>query len=148
MVTLTRRALLLTAAWLATAARFKASVPHPTAGATTSIDEFLDLSQRLLGRSKLDPEIGKIYLSALVADADPAIYLATLVQSNGNPTPEQAAVARTIIEWWYTGVYTREGQPRVAAHAGALMWSALGRPAPGTCAGAFGEWSRAPETVA
>ena len=89
---------------------FEPSLRNRRPSAPTSLDEFLELSQRLLGRSKLDPEIAQIYLNALLADADTAVYLATLVQSNGNPTPEQSAVASTIIEWWYTGVYTIEGQ--------------------------------------
>ena len=148
MATLTRRALLWSAVWLAPAARLRAFAPPAPAVAPTSLDEFLDLSQRLLGRSKLDPETGQIYLDALLADADTAVYLATLVQSNGNPTPEQSAVASTIIEWWYTGVYALEGKPKLATHAGAMMWSALGLPAPGTCAGPFGAWSRAPESIA
>lgn len=148
MASLTRRALLASAVLLAPAARLRAFGPLPPVAAPTSLDEFLELSQRLLSRSKLDTEIGQIYLNALLADADTAVYLATLVQSNGNPTPEQSAVARTIIEWWYTGVYTLEGKPRLATHAGALMWSALGCPAPGTCAGPFGAWSRPPDTIA
>jgi fructose 5-dehydrogenase small subunit len=148
MASLTRRALLTSAVLLAPAARLRALARRPAAVAPTSLDEFLDLSQRLLGRSKLDPEIGQIYLDALVADADTAIYLATLVQSNGNPTPEQTAVAQTIVEWWYTGVYIVEGKSRLATHTGALMWSALGIPAPGTCAGPFGAWSRPPDTIA
>ena len=147
MATLTRRALLWSAVWLAPAARLRAFAPPPPA-APTSLDEFLELSQRLLGRSKLDPEIGQTYLNALLTDADTAVYLAMLVQSNGNPTPEQTAVAHTIIEWWYTGVYALEGKPRLATHTGALMWSALGCPAPGTCAGPFGAWSSAPESIA
>jgi len=148
MASLTRRALLTSAVLLAPAVRLRALALRPPAVAPTSLDEFLDLSQRLLGRSKLDPGIGQIYLNALVADADTAIYLATLVQSNGNPTPEQTAVAQTIVEWWYTGVYIVEGKPRLATHTGALMWSALGIPAPGTCAGPFGAWSRPPDTMA
>lgn len=145
---MTRRALLSSAVLLAPMARLRGFARQPPAAAPTTLEEFLELSQRLLGRPKLDPEVGKTYLNALVADADIAIYLATLVQSNGNPTPEQSDVARTIIEWWYTGVYTLEGKPKLATHTGALMWSALGRPAPGTCTGAFGAWSRPPETNA
>lgn len=148
MANLTRRALLWSAVLLAPMARLRAFAPQPPPAAPTSLDEFLELSQRLLGRSKLDPQTGQIYLNALLADADTAIYLATLVQSNGNPTPEMKALASTIIEWWYTGVYTVDGKPRLATHAGALMWSALGRPAPGTCSGAFGAWSRPPGTIA
>ena len=146
MASLTRRALLWSAVLFAPLARLRAVAAQPSTAAV-SLDEFIDLSQRLLGRSKLDREVGQVYLSALLTDADTAIYLATLVQMNGNPTPEQAAVARTIVEWWYTGVYTINGTPRLATHTGALMWSALGRPAPGTCHGQFGAWSAPPESI-
>src|SRR5262245_40844653 len=113
-----------------------------------SLPEFMELSQRLVGRPKLDPEVGQIYLDALLGDKDNAIHLATLVQSNGNPTPEQRVIAQTIIEWWYTGVYSVDGRPRLATHSGALMWSALQMPAPGTCVGPFGAWSRPPQSIA
>ena len=148
MASLTRRALLWSAVLLAPSSRLRAFALQPPTAAPTSLDEFLELSQRLLGRSKLDREIAQIYLDAVRSNADDAIQLAYLVESNGNPTPEMKALASTIIEWWYTGVYSLEGKPRLATHAGALMWSALGRPAPGTCAGPFGAWSRAPETIA
>ena len=128
---------------LAPAVRLRAFARQP-APAAVSLAEFVELSQRLLGRSKLDQEIAQVYLRALLTDPDTSIYLATLVQMNGNPTPEQAVVASTIIEWWYTGVYTINGTSRVATHTGALMWSALGISAPGTCAGPFGAWSHPP----
>ena len=113
-----------------------------------SLAEFLELSERLLGRSKLDPEVGQIYLNALLADRDNAIYLATLVQMNGNPTPEQRMLSQTIVEWWYTGVYAVDGKPRLATHTGALVWSALEMPAPGTCAAPFGAWAKPPRSMA
>ena len=148
MASLTRRALLWSAVLLAPAARLWAFALQPPAVAPTSLDEFLELSQRLLGRSKLDRQIAQIYLDAVLSNADDAIQLAYLVESNANPTPEMRALASTIIEWWYTGVYALDGKPKLATHAGALMWSAIGTPAPGTCAGAFGAWSRPPETIA
>jgi hypothetical protein len=146
---LSRRGLLLsTVVLLAPSARLRALSARSRATQPTSLDEFVELSQRLLGRSKLDRDVAQIYLNALLADADNTIYLATLVQMNGNPTPEQAALSRTIIEWWYTGVYTIDGKPRLATHTGALVWSALGMPAPGTCAGQFGAWSQPPPGIA
>jgi hypothetical protein len=148
MTGLSRRAFLFLAALFAPAARLQALTRQPATASAISLDEFIELSQRLLGRTKLDREIAQIYLGALSADADTAIHLATLAQSNGNPTPEQSEVARTIIDWWYTGIYTIDGKARVATHVGALMWSALGMPAPGTCAGAFGAWSHPPDTIA
>ena len=102
----------------------------------------------MLGRTKLDREVAQIYLDAVLSNADDGVQLAYLVESNANPTPEMKALAATIIEWWYTGIYTRDGKPRVATHTAALMWSALGMPAPGTCAGAFGAWSQPPDTLA
>jgi hypothetical protein len=145
MASLSRRAALALVVWLAPVPALRALARQP---ATTSLDEFLELSGRLLGRSKLDRDIAQIYLTALNADPDSAVYLATLVHSSGNPTPEQAVLSRTIIEWWYTGVYTIDGKPRLATHTGALVWSALGMPAPGTCTGQFGAWSRPPLGIA
>ena len=106
MASLTRRAFLAVAALFAPAAHLWALAPP---GTQVSLDDFIELSERLLGRSKLDREIAQVYLSALTTDADTAIHLATLAQSSGNPTPEQTAVARAIIEWWYPGVYAIGG---------------------------------------
>jgi len=145
MARMTRRTWLRSAVSLAPTVRFGAFASQPSAA--VSLDDFVELSKRLLERRQVDRELAQVYLSALLADPDTAISLANLAQSNGNPTFEQAAVARTIIEWWYTGIYTRGGKTFVATHTGALMWSALGRPAPGTCAGAFGAWSRPPESI-
>jgi hypothetical protein len=146
MLRLSRRAFLAAVAFVAPAWRLRAIAAPPAT--QVSLDEFIELSERLLGRAKLDREIAQVYLTALNADADTAVHLATLAQSNGNPTPEQTTVARTIIEWWYTGVYAVGGQSRLATHTGALMWSALDMPAPGTCAGPFGAWSQPPRSLA
>jgi hypothetical protein len=146
MLSLSRRAFLAAVAFVAPAWRLGAMASPPAA--QVSLDDFVELSERLLGRSKLDREVAQVYLSALNADADTAVHLATLAQSNGNPTPEQTAVARTIIEWWYTGVYSVGGTSRLATHTGALVWSALDMPAPGTCAGPFGAWSKPPRSLA
>jgi len=139
MTSLSRRAFLAVAAAFIPAYRLRA--------VAVTLDEFMELSERLLGKKNLDRETGQIYLNALNADADSAVTLAYLVQMNGNPTPEQRALSATIITWWYTGVYTIAGKERVATHTGALAWGALGRPAPGTCAGAFGAWSQPVQTI-
>jgi hypothetical protein len=133
MAHLSRRAFLAIVALLTSVVRPGAAGAQAPAAARVSLDEFVELS---------------VYLNALMSDADTAIHLATLVQSNGNPTPEQSAVARTTIEWWYTGVYTINGASRVATHTGALMWATLGMTAPGTCRGPFGAWSQPPRPVA
>ncbi len=107
------------------------------------------LSQRLLERSPLDAQVGKIYFSALISDAANIPLLARLVQGPGaDLTPAHLALERTIIECWYTGTYTVGGERRLATHTGALTWAALGMPAPGTCTGPFGAWARPPRPIA
>lgn len=78
-----------------------------------TLDDFMELSERLLNRKHLDRKNGQLFLDALNADADDAVTLAYLVQSNGNPTPEQRALSATIIEWWRTGIYYVGGKKRV-----------------------------------
>lgn len=78
---------------------------HRLRASAVTLDEFVELSERLLGRTDLDRQVAQIYLDALNGDADTAVTLAYLVQSNGNPTPEQRALAATIVAWWNSGVY-------------------------------------------
>ena len=105
------------------------------------------LSERLVGRTGLDREVGKAFLDTLNADRDQAPTLQYLVEINNNPTPEMKVLAATIIEWWYTGVYQVGGKDRLATHTGALVWGAMNLPAPGTCAGAFGAWANNPRSA-
>jgi hypothetical protein len=149
MANLNRRAFLVLAALLAPVARLRAfarRTPTSTSGpAAISVEEFLRLSQRLVGRTRLDAQAAATYLHALHAVPANIPLLAELARSTKpglELTPPHLALERTIIEWWYTGTYTLEGERRLATHTGALMWTALGMPAPGTCASAFGAWSR------
>lgn len=115
-----------------------------------SVDEFVRLSQRVTGRTSLDREVAATYLNALLAEPGHTAQLARLARNPAGAAlaPEQVALEATIIEWWYTGIYTLEGEARIATHMGALMWNTLGMPAPGTCAGGFGAWSRPPRAAA
>lgn len=81
--------------------------------AAVTLDDFMELSERLLNRKNLDRRNGQLYLDALNADSDDAVTLAYLVQANGNPTPEQRTLSATIVEWWRTGIYFVRGQRRV-----------------------------------
>jgi hypothetical protein len=63
-------------------------------------------------------------------------------------TPAHLALEQEIITAWYTGTYEVDGRRQLATHTGALMWSALGRPAPGLCAGAGSSWSQPPPATA
>lgn len=120
---LSRRSLLLAAAAVVGVATAKA---QQTAAVT--LDEFVELSQRLLRRANVDREVAQQLLTALNADADNAVTLAWVVQSNGNPTPEQRVLSATIVDWWRTGVYEIRGEPRLAARSRA-MWAAYPRAA-------------------
>lgn len=120
--------------------------PGLSAQAPVSLDEFVSLSRRLLSRTAVDRDLAATYLKALLADPVRAAQLTRLARNTGRAaTPAHVALEDTIIESWYTGIYTLNGEPRLATHTGALMWGALGMPAPGTCAGAFGAWSRPPQ---
>ncbi len=154
MATLNRRAFLALAALLAPVARLRAvgrRTASTSAQSAISVDEFLRLSQRLMGRTTLDAQVASTYLNALLAIPGNLPLLAPLAGSTA-PGPEMTAahvaLERTIIEWWYTGTYTLNRGPRLATHTGALMWSALGVPAPGACVSAFGAWARPPRTTA
>lgn len=104
-----------------------------------SLSEFLNLSTRLTGRTRLDPRIARVYLSALLADTNKSSRLAELVR--GRP---HADLEHEIILAWYTGVYDTGGEKRLATHRDALMWRALGVAPPATCGGPFGFWARPP----
>ena len=153
MPTFSRRAFLALAALLSPVAELRAALRQARPSAVSqaiSLDEFLRLSQRLVGRTTLDRRVAATYLTALVAVPSNAVLLAQLAAaaaSRADLTPAHTALERTIVEWWYTGVYSVNGERRLATHTGALMWSALGMPAPGTCVGAMGAWSRPPRAA-
>ena len=92
-------------------------------GPVVTLDEFVQLSQRLLNRAHVDREIAQQFLTAISANADDAVTLAWLVQSNGNPTPEQRVLSATIVDWWQTGVFEMRGERRLAARSRA-EWAA------------------------
>ena len=125
------------------------ALPRRARAQRISVEDFVKLSERLTGRTNLDARVATLYCNALMADAANAPLLARLVQDSGAElTPAHIALERTIIECWYTGMYTVNGERRLATHTGALMWAAMGMPAPGTCATPFGAWSRPPRAIA
>jgi hypothetical protein len=101
-----------------------------------SLDSFLALSSRLTAYTDLDRTVGGTLLNNLLAAPGMAARLAR----------PDAALERDIIVAWYTGVQEVSGEARVVTHTGALQWRALGMPAPGLCAGAFGTWAKPPRS--
>ncbi len=147
MASLNRRAFIALASLLAPVARLGAIARQSPAPAAISADEFLRLSQRLVGRTRLDAAAAAMFLNALAAvpaNVPLLAHLARRTASDPALTPAHVALENTIIECWYTGTYTLNGERRLATHTGALMWSALNMTAPGTCAGAFGAWAQRP----
>ena len=147
MAPLSRRGFLVLTASLAPLVRLRAFGQRAPASdrPAISVDQFLRLSERLTGRADLDATLAAIYRDALVAVPANIPLLAQLKEGAASVrTDAHVALERTIIEWWYTGIYVVDGQRRLATHSGALMWNALGMPAPGTCAGVFGAWAEPP----
>jgi hypothetical protein len=119
-----------------------AAVQRP---APFDIEAFLALSRRLTGRQALDRQVARTYLSALLTEPANADRLRELARSKGAPADRSQALVdleQEIVEAWYTGVYRVKGTKQLATHGGALMWTALSRPAPGVCASAPGAWAR------
>lgn len=117
------------------------------AASPLSLERFLSWSARLTGRSNLDAESGRIYLEALLTNPQNAALLEALAGAAPGaraPTEAHAALEREVLAAWYTSVCVVNGKRHAASHAGALMWQAVGLPAPGSCAGAAGSWSSPP----
>ena len=154
MRTLGRRAFLILAGMLSPLAHVRGfSQPRPAAATTAApigLDDFLRISARLTERTTLDRTVAQTYLTALLSVAGNSERLADLSRPGASRarTPAQVALEQQILASWYTGTYDRDGQRRLATHTGALMWSALRRPAPGACASGPAPWSRPPQAAA
>ena len=142
MVSFGRRAFLMLAGMLVGIPARLLALQRPI-----TLAEFLRLSSQLTGRNDLDEDVGRIYLDALSSVPANVALLGDLASGRARRTdltPAHAALERDIITAWYTGTYQVNGETRLATHTGALMWSALGMVAPGTCVGSSAPWSQAP----
>jgi hypothetical protein len=139
-----RRAFLMIAAMVSPLETLRRAVQQPS----SELDTFLAVSARLTGRATLDPVVGQVYLKALLAGSGKVRLLHDLSSDTvaRRSTPAHIAVEEEIVTAWYTGTYDLDGQRHLATHSGALMWSALGRAAPGICASARASWSQPPQT--
>jgi hypothetical protein len=113
-------------------------------GARVTLDDFLALSLRLTERPRLDAAAARVFFDALMSSPVNAPLLADLVDGTAASSPAERALEQEILAAWYTSVCVVDGRRHAASHAGALMWPAVGRPAPGTCAGTTGSWSTPP----
>src|SRR5688500_8804572 len=114
MTRLTRRAFLLLASLLAPAARLRAQP-------AITLDDFVRLCQSMTGQTRLDPQFAAANRYTLITvPAYKALRAELARTASPDWTPAHVALERTIIEWWYKGIYTADGSQRDATHTGEL----------------------------
>jgi hypothetical protein len=144
----------------------RGAVP-PTARPAPSDDAaFLALSQRLTGVASLGPHIAARHLQTLRASVGDAAVTAWLqryresqdddgmqgadVSALMDRDAEFAALARTVLKFWYTGLAPSTGADPTFAHPedyfDALMWSAVGAHPPASSDGYYGHWRLPPDS--
>ena len=136
-----RRALMLGAA--ATAAL---GMPARTWATALPLDDFIQLSARLCGQppASLDRDMAQRILQGLVAQGKTAALPALLQDETAHP-----ALAAELRAIWFTGLMDTPAGTAVVGFQDALTWcSAPFLHVPGTCGGATGYWSDAPEPLA
>lgn len=133
---------------------------------TAELETFLALSSVLTGFDDLSPVLGAVYLRGLRERDEPPTTLSTLYDATGfrGPNPPRtveemeaagvfeqdalAALADTIITYWYTGIYDTAEGPRVATYVDALAWRAIDYTKPRSICGPFpGFWHERPPVV-
>jgi hypothetical protein len=123
------------------------------------------MSRVLTGVAEIgEGSVAEQYLAALLADPRSARLLSSLWTKGGfarAPVPatvddlaaegvydsvELAALADTIVDNWYSGIYATNDGARVATYVDALAWRTLGyrRNGPTVCGGGFGHWADRP----
>ncbi|MCB9160371.1 MAG: hypothetical protein H6644_11010 [Caldilineaceae bacterium] len=123
---------------------------------------FLALSSLLTGVDRLSPELGRLYLQSLDADAATGATVTRLLDAAGmrSETPPATLdaltatgifdqeplnrLAKQVAKLWYTGIYTNDaGEEIVATYVDALAWRTLRFTKPRTICGYPGFWAEA-----
>jgi hypothetical protein len=115
------------------------------AESAVSLDQFLGISNRLLGIEDLERNTGEKFLEGLLASGREAV-LSRFV--NGADTSSEAArnLANDIVASWYSGLYETGHGTAVATYNEAMIWRALSFTKPlGNCGGATGYWNSPPD---
>ncbi|MDF3932516.1 sugar dehydrogenase complex small subunit [Pseudomonas citronellolis] len=112
---------------------------------------FMTLSQRLSGRSNLDPRVGqRLYLALAQRDSALAQGLAELQSALGQPpqrwSERQQWLARQLLAGWYLGTVGDDQRPTLVAYENALMFRVVDDVlAPRSyCASQPGYWAEQP----
>lgn len=132
----------------------------PQAAGELALQQFLALSAVLTGVDNLSPDEGRVYLQALQASDEFEVSLDELFEQTSAATIEEleaqgifdseatSTLADTIIEYWYTGIYTTaEGEQAVATYVDALAWKALAFTKPNSICASPGFWEERPEVT-
>jgi len=139
---LDRRNLLLGGVSLLAAGAVSARARVETA---LSLDQFLSISNRLLGIDDLDRNTAGKFLEGLLASGREAV-LARLVSGVDTSSDGARNLANDIVASWYSGIYETGHGPAVATYNEAMMWRALGFTKPlATCGGPTGYWNSPPD---
>ncbi len=143
MTAITRRTAILRSVAAAIAAAGPAGfAPGVFAQADLSVDQFLELSERLTGASGLDEDVASTLLGGFLATGHgPAL----VELARAEPVPA-SPLADAIVAAWYSGLYDTGHGTAVSDFNGALVWTALSFTKPfGSCGGATGYWADPPE---
>ncbi len=133
-----RRKLLLTGASLVSLA----VVPLPIPAKRFGPDDFIALSARLTGRPSADFD-AQVAARILAAFRGRGLLPQLITLAAGRRT--DGTLAREIVTAWYTGIcQTAEGPTLVAFEKAIVFTGSSALHAPGTCGGAFGDWSVPP----
>lgn len=141
----------------------------PPAEGELGLQQFLALSAVLTGVDNLSPDEGRVYLQALQDSDEFEVSLGELLEQTSDileisdvseatiedleaqgifESEGTATLADTIIEYWYTGVYTTaEGEQAVATYVDALAWKALAFTKPNSICASPGFWEDPPEVT-
>lgn len=106
---------------------------------TSGLADFLRLSAKLTGRSRLSAESARIYMHALGLDhGGSRAGFGRLSQKDSH------RLARRIVADWYSGQTVDSGRMICVDYTGALMWDAMGFARPGGIPGEAASWALAP----
>lgn len=135
---------------------------EPVAEGMISLEEFMHFSSLLTGVENLDPNLGRVYLKALASGEQQGPSLAEVYASASSGSglmPQDVEVlsgagffeqegygsmADQIINMWYSGVATIDGEEQVVTFVDALAWKVLHFTKPLTTCAQFGFWSEEP----
>jgi hypothetical protein len=110
-----------------------------------SLDQFLSISNRLLGIDDLDRNTAGKFLDGLLASGR-EVVLGRFVSGVDASSETARNLANDIVASWYSGIYETGHGPAVATYNDAMMWRALGFTKPlGNCGGPTGCWNNPPD---